>query len=112
MNWSLAQIPAQFRDECPGIPMLRKQIDADDVGPFHGGEAADGGLAATFRTNGNIPTNMPDATTADRQLIVDKLRNVYSENDPQLRDFWPVTRDWLRKMKDNGHLDAGIIIPD
>jgi len=81
------QIPAQFRDECPGIPMLRKKHADGDIGPFHGGKAEDGGLAATMRTTDNIPTNMPFQTTADRQLIVNNLRRVYEDRGLGTDDY-------------------------
>ena len=102
------EIPAQFRDECPGIPMTRK-AGMGNAGPYHGGTTEEGGLAATLRSNGNIPTNIPFQTTADKQVIVDRLKAVYSGD---LQDLWPVSRDWLRKMKAQGHLDNGINIPD
>lgn len=103
-------IPMQFRDECPGIPMTRKRI-GDEPGPFHGMGADEGGLAATLRTNGNIPTSMASASLVEKQTIVDKLQEIYEGND-DWGNIWPVARDWLKKMKADGHLDSGLNIPN
>ncbi len=48
-----------------------------------------------------------------RQDIIYELREIYTDiSKPELNNIWPAARDWLRKMQQSGHLEAGLVIPD
>ena len=65
-----------------------------------------------MRTNDNIPLRLADETTAQKQEIINRLKDVYTDKVDGTTDFWLVARDWLQKMKNGGYLDPEIIIPD
>ena len=63
---------------------------------------------------GKMKLNSVDNRTrylSERNDILVKLSTVY-KSKPEWRIFWEPTKDWLRKLQNEGKLDASVIIPD
>lgn len=91
------------------MDILNKDVSEEELltNLVHGGKKTAGGLSQAIQDA--IPTGMNGLI--DRNDILVKLSTVY-KSKPEWRIFWEPTKDWLRKLQNEGKLDASVIIPD
>ena len=91
------------------MDILNKDVPEEELltNLVQGGKKTAGGLSQAIQDA--IPTGMNGSL--NRTKIVNDLKDVYISK-PEWEIFWKPTRDWLRKLQNEGKLDASVIIPD